>query len=89
MGCLCSKKSEEQRNLKYGDELKSPGHSDGGFHHGSHVHKDQFGHKIDDNGARVFSDAYYRARQKAEEHAIKRGKIFVESKKAFDEVRPH
>lgn len=49
------------------------------------VHKDGFGNLVDSNGARVFSDAYYKFRDQANEMAQKRGDFFDRSKKAYSE----
>jgi DNA-nicking Smr family endonuclease len=45
---------------------------------------DSFGNLVDENGGRVWPDAYYTARKEAEQHAIERGNCFEAAKKAFD-----
>lgn len=48
-------------------------------------HTDQFGNEIDDEtGGRVWSEAYYKARNDADENAVQRGKYFERSKNAFE-----
>lgn len=51
-------------------------------------HIDEHGHKVaDEGGGRVWSEAYYRARKDADDHAKLRGECFDKSKTAFNEDR--
>ena len=52
-------------------------------------HLDSFGHKVDEHGARIWSDDYYKARADADKHAKERGHYFEQSKFAYDNDQKH